>query len=57
MCLQYNTSKQIDQQCSVVETVVEPVEKLCDEVEMVNAFCYSGDRLDAHGGCETGLLR
>jgi len=33
-----------------VERAVKPVEKLCDEVETVNGFCYLGDKLNASGG-------
>ena len=33
----------------------EPVEVLCDEVEIVKGFCYLGDRLMASGGCETAV--
>ena len=28
------------------------IEKLCDEVETVNRFCYLEERLNASGGCE-----
>ena len=28
------------------------IEKLCDEQETVNGFCYLGNRLYASGGCE-----
>ena len=28
------------------------IEKLCDEVETVNGFCYLGDKLNASGSCE-----
>ena len=31
----------------------EPVEALCDEVEIMKGFRYSRDRLNASGGCET----
>ena len=33
----------------------EPVEVLCDEVEIVKGFCCLGDRLNASGGCETAV--
>ena len=33
----------------------EPVEVLCDEVEIVKGCCYLGDRLNASGGCETAV--
>ena len=31
------------------------IEKLCDEVETVNGFCYLGDKLNASGGCEAAV--
>ena len=31
---------------------MDSIEKLCDEVETVNEFCYLGDRLNGSGGCE-----
>ena len=31
------------------------IEKLCNEVETVNGFCYLGDRLNASGGCEVAV--
>ena len=31
------------------------IEKLCDEVETVNGFCYLGDRLNASGGCKAAV--
>ena len=31
------------------------MEVLCDEVDTVKRFCYLGDRLNAGGGCETGV--
>ena len=34
---------------------MDSIEKLCDEVETVNGFCYLGDRLNASGGCETAV--
>ena len=34
---------------------IESVEKLCDEVETVNGFCYLEDRLNAIGGCEAAV--
>lgn len=33
----------------------DSIEKLCDEVETVNGFCYLGDRLNAGGGCEAAV--
>ena len=45
--------------CSKCEEILEgtmnSIEKLCDEVETVNGFCYLGDRLNASGGCETAV--
>ena len=32
---------------------VDSIEKLCDEEEIVNEFCYLGDRLNSSDGCET----
>jgi len=38
----------------VVERAVEPAEKkLCDEAEIVNGFCYLGNRLNTSGGYQT----
>ena len=34
---------------------MDSIEKLCDEVETVNGFCYLGDRLNASGGCEAAV--
>ena len=31
---------------------VDSIEKLCNEVEMANGFCYLGDGLNCSGGCE-----
>ena len=36
----------------VVKNFKGPDEKLCDGVEIVNKFTYSGDRMNATGGCE-----
>ena len=38
-----------------MEGTVDSIEKLCDEVETVNAFGYLGDRLNASGGCEAAI--
>ena len=35
----------------IMEGTVDSMEKLCDEVETVNGFCYLGDRLNAGCGC------
>jgi len=40
---------------NVTEDMVEPIDKLCDEVMTVRAFCYLGDRMNASGGCEAGM--
>ena len=34
----------------------EPVEVLCNEVDTVKGFCYLGYKLNASGGCETGVI-
>ena len=39
----------------IMEGMVYLIEKLCDEVETVNRFCYLGDRLNAGGGCEAAV--
>ena len=31
---------------------MDSMERLCDEVETMNGFCYLGDRINASGGCE-----
>ena len=31
------------------------IEKLCDEVEIVNGFCYLEDRLYSSDGCEAAV--
>ena len=31
------------------------IEKLCNEVETVNGFCYLGDRQNASDGCEAAV--
>ena len=36
-----------------MKETVGSIEKLCDGVEIVNGFCYLGDKLNASGGCET----
>ena len=38
-----------------MEGTIDLIEKLCDEVETVNRFCYLGDRLNASGGCEAAV--
>ena len=39
----------------IMERTMDSIEKLCDEVETVNGFCYLGDRLNASGGCEAAV--
>ena len=39
----------------IMEETVDSIEKLCNEVETVNGFCYLGDRLNASGGCEAAV--
>ena len=34
---------------------MDSIEKLCDEVETVNGFCYLGGRLNASGSCEAAV--
>ena len=34
---------------------MDSIEKLCNEVETVNGFCYLGDRLNASGGCKAAV--
>ena len=36
----------------IMEGMVDVIEKLCDEVETVNGFCYLGEGLNRSGGCE-----
>ena len=38
-----------------MEGTVDSIEKLCNEVEMVNGFCYLEGRLNASGGCEAAV--
>ena len=37
----------------IMEGMVNSIEKLCDEVDAVNGFCYLGDKLNCSRGCET----
>ena len=39
----------------IMKGMVYSIEKLCEEVETVNRFCYLGDRLNAGGGCEAAV--
>ena len=41
--------------CEVRKGMRDSIEKLCDEVDTVNGFCYLGDRLNASGGCEAAV--
>ena len=41
----------------IMEGRVDSIEKLSDEVETVNGFCYLGDRLNARGGCEAAVTQ
>ena len=38
-----------------MEGTVDSIEKLCDEVEKVNEFCFLGNRLNVSGGCEAAV--
>ena len=38
-----------------MEGTMDSIEKLCDEEETVNGFCYLGDRINASGGCEAAV--
>ena len=38
-----------------MEGTVDSIEKLCDEVETVNGFCYLGDRLNSSSDCEAAV--
>ena len=39
----------------IIEGTVDLIEKLCDEVETVNKFCYLEDRLNFRGDCEAAV--
>ena len=39
----------------IMEGTGDLIEKLCNEVETVNGFCYLVDRLNASGGCEAAV--
>ena len=39
----------------IMKGTVDSIEKLCDEVETVNGFCYLRDRLNSSGGCEAAV--
>ena len=36
----------------IMEGAMDSIEKLCNQVETVNGYCYLGDRLNGSGGCE-----
>ena len=36
---------------------MDSIEKLCDEVETVNGFCYLRDKINFSGGCEAAVTR
>ena len=38
-----------------MQGTMDSKEKLRDEVETVNGFCYLGDRLNANGDCEAAV--
>ena len=38
-----------------MEGTMDSIEKLCNEAETVNGFCYLGDRLNASGGCKAAV--
>jgi len=40
---------------NVTKGRVEPIDKLCDDVMTVGAFCYLGDRMNASGGCKAAV--
>ena len=39
----------------IMEGTMNLIEKLCNEVETVNGFCYLGDGLNASVGCEAAV--
>ena len=39
----------------MMQGMVDSIEKLCDEVETVNGFCYLGDRQNSSGGCKAAV--
>ena len=46
----------VGSRCSdMMEKMVKSIEELCDEVEMVNGFCYQGDKLNASGVCKAAV--
>ena len=41
--------------CLRIRETKNSIEKLCDQVETVNRFCYSRGKLNAKGGCEAAV--
>ena len=39
----------------IMEGTMNSIEKLYNEVETINRFCYLGDRINASGGCEAAV--
>ena len=39
----------------IMEGTINSIQKLCNQVETVNGFCYLGGRLNASGGCEAAV--
>ena len=39
----------------IMEGTMDSIEKLCNDVQTVNGFCYLGDRLNASGGCKAAV--
>ena len=39
----------------IMKGTADLIEKLCNEVETVNGFCYLGDRQNASDGCEAAV--
>ena len=39
----------------IMKGMVDSIEKLCNEMETVNGFCYLGDRLNASEGCKAAV--
>ena len=39
----------------IIEGIVDLIEKLCNEAEKVNEFCYLGERLNSRSVCEVAV--
>ena len=39
----------------IMKGTVDSIEKLCDEVETVNGFCYLGNRLNSNSDCDAAV--